>query len=88
MTRLQTFLLFFTIQFVNFGIWVLDVRFVSQANYTLAVISDALYCTLNFALIRKIAQTEETWTGYLGYTLGGVAGTIVGIWLSKLMTGK
>lgn len=85
---MNTFLLFFFVQFVNFGIWVLDVRFVSQANYLLAVVSDALYCTLNFALIRKISRTEETLPGYLGYMLGGVAGTVIGIWLSQVMTGK
>lgn len=81
----RNFILLFLNQFILYALWCVDVYFVAHTNYLLAASSDALYGTLTFMVIKKISTNENTLSGYFGYILGGVAGTILGIFLSKLL---
>jgi hypothetical protein len=47
--------------------------------------SDFACATFSFFVIKKIATSDNTFHGWLGYALGGVVGSVLGIWVSKLM---
>ena len=77
-------------QFFNWGICTISWRAVAQANFPAAIITDTTLATLTFFLFRKIANSshENAFIPWLGYTVGGVAGTIVGIYTSLIWLGK
>lgn len=77
-------------QFLNWGICTISWRAVAQANYVASVITDTTLATLTFFVIRKMVkeQDESSFVQWLGYTIGGVLGTLVGIWSSIHLLGK
>lgn len=86
MSSLRGFLLLFALQLVNYTLLCVNYRAVAHADYLQASVSDFLIASLSFFVIKKIA-TDESKNVYLwlGYALGGVAGSITGIWLSKIL---
>ena len=75
----------FLMQLTNYTLLVVNYRAVAQAHYFWSAISDFVIASFSFFVIKKIATSENTVHGWLGYALGGLAGSIVGIWVSKLM---
>ncbi len=77
------------LQFLNWGLCTISWRSVSQANITASIITDTTLGTLQFFVIRKIAKTDaDSIPQFLGYTIGGVAGTVAGIYLTIWLLGK
>lgn len=55
----------------------------------MAIVVDTTLATLQFFVIKRIATSDErNMTLFLGYTLGGVAGTVTGIYLSLYIMGR
>src|SRR3954466_11215355 len=77
-------------QFLSWGICTISWRAVAQANTTASVITDSILSTLNFFLFRRLIKkaNDEAVIPWLGYTIGGVIGTITGVKLSLLLLGK
>lgn len=76
-------------QFLSWSICTLSWRAVAQANIPAAVLTDTTLGTLSFFVLRKIAKADDTTLiPWIGYTLGGVAGTVTGIYLSLWWFGK
>ena len=77
-------------QFLNWGICTISWRAVAQANIPASIVTDTLLATLSFFLFRKIANSshENAFIPWLGYTIGGVIGTVSGIYLSLVLLGK
>jgi len=77
-------------QFFNWGICTISWRAVAQANIMAAIITDTTLATLTFFLFKKIAdqQKDHLFIPWLGYTIGGVLGTISGIYTSLWWFGK
>jgi len=77
-------------QFLNWGICTISWRAVAQANYMASVITDTTLATLTFFVIRKMVkeQDDASFIQWFGYTIGGVFGTLVGIWSSIHLLGK
>ena len=75
----------FAIQIVLYGILCINFRAVAQAEYNIAAISDFTVASLNFFVIRKIAKSEDALHQWLGYVLGSVAGSYLGIYISTLI---
>lgn len=77
-------------QFLNWGICTISWRSVAQANYTVSILTDSTLATLQFFVIRKMMkdQDEGSFIQWLGYTIGGVLGTLAGIKMSLLWLGK
>lgn len=76
------FILFFT-QLTLYILVCINFRAIAQTNYWLTGTSDFLIATIAFFVIKKIAKDEgkSVWF-WLGYALGGVVGSICGVWLS------
>ena len=75
----------FVIQIILYGILCINFRAVAQAEYNVAAISDFAVASLNFFVIRKIAKSEDALHQWLGYVLGSVAGSYLGIYISTLI---
>ncbi len=80
-------LLFFT-QVINYGLIVVNYRAVAQASYFWSGISDFVLASFSFFIIKKIAKSEDSWHLWFGYALGGLVGSLIGIYLSLLIHGK
>ncbi len=78
----------FFIQVVSYTLLCINFRAVAQAHYVQSAASDFVIATLSFFVIKKIANSDDTVHQWLGYALGGVVGSILGIYTSTLMLGQ
>jgi len=80
---IKDFFILFATQLALYLLICINYRAVAQTNYWLASISDFVIATIAFFIIKKIAKDESKSVFlWLGYALGGVAGSIAGIWIS------
>jgi hypothetical protein len=86
--KIKEFLIMFGIQILNYSLLCINYRAVAHANYIQSAVSDFVIASLSFFVIKKIANGEDTTHQWLGYALGGVVGSIIGIYLSTVMLGK
>jgi hypothetical protein len=86
--RVRLFSTMFAMQLVAYSLMCLNFRAVAQAHYLWSALTDFALATLSYFVIRKIAASNETFAGWAGYSLGGVAGSFAGIWLSVEVLGK
>lgn len=82
MKKLKEASTLFIIQVVLYGLLCINYRSVADAHYNLAAVSDFTIASLNFFVIRKIAKSDDTLHQWIGYILGSVVGSYLGIWLS------
>ena len=75
------------IQTLSYGLLVINYRAVAQAHYFWSALSDFAIATLSYFVIKRIATSDNTLHQWLGYALGGVVGSLFGIWISKVMLG-
>ena len=73
------------IQIVLYSILCINFRAVAQAHYHEAALTDFLIASINFFVIRKIAQSTDALHQWIGYVTGSVIGAYVGIYLSVLL---
>ena len=84
-SKIKDALILFFIQIANYGLLVINYRAVAQAHYFWSAASDFACASFSFFVIKKIATSDNTFHGWLGYSLGGVVGSVLGIWISTLM---
>ena len=70
-------------QTTAFLILVFNLRAISALQFTEAVISEMVYLAVQWKVLRKVANTEETWAARAGYMCGGALGTFVSMWLTR-----
>jgi len=77
-------------QFMSYAICTISWRAVSQANIWASVFADAAYGSFQFFVIQKLVKHKDadTFIPWIGYTIGGVIGTVAGIYLSLWWLGK
>lgn len=83
---LKRFLLFAGYQTFNYLVLVINFRFVADAHYVGAVISDVTIASVGFLAMKKVAKSDH-WVDWAGWTVGGALGSVAGIYISKLMMG-
>lgn len=83
----KEFFLLFCIQLVIYSLLCINYRAVAQAHYMQSAVSDFAIASLNFFVVKKIAQGTDSMHQWAGYATGSVAGSFAGIFLSKLLLG-
>ena len=83
--KIKEFTIMFAVQVISYTIICINYRAVAQAHYFWASLTDFAFASLSYFLIKRIANSDNTFHQWLGYALGGVVGSILGIWLSKLI---
>ncbi len=86
--KLLDALIMFAIQLVNYTLLVVNFRAVAHANYFWSAISDFVIASFSFFVIKKIAKSDDSFHLWLGYAMGGLFGSILGIWISLLIHGS
>jgi hypothetical protein len=86
--KAKEFTVLFFIQVLSYSLLCINYRAVAQAHYFQSAATDFIIASLSFFVIRKIAKSEDTLHGWAGYALGGVVGSIVGIFISKILLGQ
>lgn len=81
-------LLMFIIQLISYTLLVVNYRAVAHANYFWSAITDFAIASFSFFVIKKIAKSDDSLHLWFGYAMGGLAGSILGIWLSILIHGN
>jgi len=78
------------LQFLNWLVCTVSWRAVSQGNITVSIVSDFILCTLLFFVFSEIADSQKGKRKLLWffYSVGGVTGTVCGIYLSKIILGS
>ena len=84
---MKTFLTFFGMQVLNYGLADASNRWVAQGDIPLSVSSAMVYALLAFFVIKKVGEAK-TGTALAGYITGGGLGTLIGIVASRAVTGK
>ena len=79
---MRTFLLFFGLMFLNYGLNCINFRMVARGSYWGTAWSDAAIAVLGFTLIRRVAETDAL-VAQLGYVSGGVCGSMLGLYLTR-----
>jgi hypothetical protein len=74
------------IQIVLYSILCMNFRAVAEAHYHEAALTDFLIASMNFFVIKKIAQSTDTFYQWVGYVVGSVIGSYIGIYLSVLIS--
>ena len=65
----------------------INTRVVARGRYIASAVSDAGIATVQFLLIRRVAEAQS-WQEMAGYVAGGVAGGLTGIFLTKWWYGE
>ena len=87
MLDLNSFLLFI-VQIFNYGVMVVNFRAVAHASYLWTGVSDFAAASMSFFIISRIARSESKVIPWLGYAIGGVVGSLLGIYISLKIHGK
>ena len=86
--KIKDSLIMFVIQLVSYTLLVINYRAVAHANYFWSGLTDFAIASFSFFVIKKIAKSDDSIHLWLGYSLGGLAGSFVGIWVSLLIHGQ
>jgi hypothetical protein len=81
MTR--EFFIYFLIQLCSYAILTVNFRAVAQGKLIPSLASDAINASFAFFVIRRIAKSEDSTVGWLGYVLGSLVGTTLGLYVSR-----
>jgi hypothetical protein len=60
-------------------------RAIALLHYHEAALADFLIASMNFFVIRKIAQSGDAFHQWIGYVVGSVIGSYLGIYLSVII---
>lgn len=75
----------FIIQVASYSFLCINYRAVAQTQYHIAAITDFVLASMSFFIIRKIARSEDALHQWIGYVLGSVTGSYLGIYISSLL---
>jgi hypothetical protein len=81
----KTFLLFFALMFLTYGLACINFRMIARGSYFGTAWSDAAIALLGFTLIRYVASTDAL-IAQVGYVSGGVCGSMLGLYLTRVRT--
>jgi hypothetical protein len=84
---IQDALILFLAQMTSFAVISINYRAVAQASYIWSVATDIVIASLSYFVVRKIAKSKESTCQWAGFALGSAVGTVIGIWLSKIILG-
>ncbi len=78
----------FAIQLINYTLLVLNYRAVGHADYFWSALTDFTIASFSFFVIKKIAKSDDSLHLWFGFAMGGLVGSVLGIWLSLVIHGN
>jgi hypothetical protein len=74
----------FALIFINYGLNAISFRMLAKVNYLGVAGADAMLAWWGFTMVQRIG-VAETRREQVFYTLGGICGSMFGLWLTTLM---
>jgi hypothetical protein len=71
------------LMFVNYALNAISFRMIQRVSYVGVALSDALIAWWGFTMIQHINKAE-TKKEQIGYTIGGILGSVLGLYLTTL----
>jgi hypothetical protein len=68
-------------QFLSYSIVVYSWRLIAEQNVPRSMFIEFLYCTIQYFVIRRIANSKDSVSTWLGMCVGGCIGTYAGMLL-------
>lgn len=81
-SRLQSWkraLILGALMFINYGLNAVSFRATAKGSYIGLALTDAMIAWWGFAMLQRVAAAE-TRVEKIGYTLGGMLGSMFGLW--------
>lgn len=69
-------------QFLNYGLICMSIRYLAAGSYLGLAITDGAVAFCGFTIMQHVAKAE-TKLEQAGYVLGGIAGSMLGLWLTR-----
>lgn len=76
---MREFLAYAGLQTINYTVLVVNLRAVASDRLLVALVTDAIYALLFFTIVEKIAHGKHGRNGKLGYVVGSLIGTYLGM---------
>ena len=70
------------LMFINYGINAVSFRLLAKGSYLGVALSDAALAWWGFTMVKKIGDAETRFEQAM-YTLGGIGGSLLGLWLTE-----
>lgn len=85
MNRWKQFSILFLSQGLSYFLIVANTRAFTHDRYGATLITDGLIAMQSFIVGKFMVETKElrSWVAGLGMTLGGMAGSVLSIWVTK-----
>ncbi len=83
--KAKEFLIMFFIQLLDYSIIAINIRVMSDGNYLWSTLTDVAISSFNFFVIKRISQSDDNFHQWAGYATGSAIGTMIGIYISKLI---
>jgi hypothetical protein len=80
----QGLILFFVQSLLNF-VGTINLIATAQMNYLWTIVTDIAIALLGFTAIKKIAEKGDGIPKLIGFTTGAVTGSVLGIYVSKII---
>jgi len=77
---------FFFMQMLAYGLATWNFRALAFANYLHTGVSDTAIAALNFLVIKKVGEAKDR-SAFLGYVIGGPIGSLLSIYITKILFG-
>jgi len=81
-------IILFGAQMLSFAVISINTRAIAQADYFWSVSTDLIVATLSYFVVRKIAKSPNSLYRWAGFAIGSAVGTIIGIYVSKIILGS
>lgn len=78
----------FGAQMLSFAVITINYRAVAQAEYVWSALTDIITAALSYFVIRRIIKSKSSVAQWIGFTIGSATGTVIGIFISKIILGN
>ena len=83
LNQVGLFCTYAAVQILSYSLLTVNFRAIASGRLPLALLTDGINASLSFFIIRRIAKSEDSFIGWLGYLTGSLIGTTLGMWIDQ-----
>lgn len=67
---------------LNYGLNAISIRLLARGSYLGVGATDAAIALVGFVMVKQVVAAD-TWLDKAGYTIGGIIGSMIGMWVTR-----